>query len=391
MTEFKSLSEICIINPSKREIEIDDKTEVSFVPMVDVSEDGKLYAKEIRKLIDVKKGFTYFQEGDVLIAKITPCFENGKRAIASNLKNGVGFGSTEFHILRPTSLVLGKYIYYIISSKHFREFATPRMKGSAGQKRVPTQIFNEYKINLPALSEQRRIVSMLDRAEYLKELRKQANEEMSKYLQSMFLKMFGDPIINSRNHELKKLSDVSTLSMGGTPDTRRTEYYESGTINWMKSGDIKGDFIFKIPNKITQEGLKNSNTKLYENGTVVIALNGQGKTRGTTGVLKIESCSNQSVAGIKPNKVHLTSEYLHFNLKIRYKQLRDLTGDNQRSGLNLSILRGLDIMIPPMELQKKFTNVVQRTIKFNSNQTESENQINALFDSLLNQAFSDVS
>jgi type I restriction enzyme S subunit len=109
---------------------------------------------------------------------------------------------------------------------------------------------------------------------------------------------------------------------------------------------------------------------MYKTGDVVIALNGQGKTRATTGILKVDTSSNQSVANISPSK-ELTSEYLHFNLKYRYGQLRSLTGDKSRSGLNLKLLRNLDIICPPIDIQKIFSSIVSRIYENNIEKEKS--------------------
>ena len=133
--EYIALKDICDINPQIQGI--DDDTEISFVPMSSVSEDGKIDTLDIRKYGNVKKGYMVFQENDVLFAKITPCMENGKGAIARSLKNGIGCGSSEFYVLRPNKeSVLSEWIYYLTSWGWFRKEAEKHMTGSAGQRRV---------------------------------------------------------------------------------------------------------------------------------------------------------------------------------------------------------------------------------------------------------------
>ncbi|MFA6424725.1 MAG: restriction endonuclease subunit S [Phycisphaerae bacterium] len=157
------LSEICEINPGRKELQsLKEDTEVSFLPMAAVSEDGKIIAPEKRRLKEVIKGFTYFRDGDVLVAKITPCFENGKRAIAKNLINGIGFGSTEFHVLRPKERVSPDWIFYAISKNDFRNIAKSQMTGTAGQKRVPRRVLDEYKIPVPDKNEQNAITEIIE-------------------------------------------------------------------------------------------------------------------------------------------------------------------------------------------------------------------------------------
>lgn len=170
--ERKKFSELCQINPSKNEIkELEDNIEVSFIPMSAVSIDGIVNVAEKAKLKKVKTGFTYFKENDVLFAKITPCMENGKGGIAKNLKNGIGFGSTEFHVLRPLKNISTSYwLYYVTMLPQFRKSAENMMTGSGGQKRVPSSYFETLKINIPPIELQNQFaerVKMIEKSKFL--------------------------------------------------------------------------------------------------------------------------------------------------------------------------------------------------------------------------------
>ena len=159
---YKKLSELCDINPSKKEVkDFDIDTEVTFLPMASVSKKGKIVYREKKKIKDVIKGYTYFKDGDVLLAKITPSFENGKRAIAKDLKNGIGFGSTEFHIIRPKEKVTSDWIFFSISRDDFKNEAKNKMTGTI-QKRVPARIVENFKIPVPKVQEQTQIVSEIE-------------------------------------------------------------------------------------------------------------------------------------------------------------------------------------------------------------------------------------
>ena len=147
------LGSICHINPKKgQDSRLSSGVEVSFVSMSAVTERGEIDATEVKKYDEVKKGFTYFAENDVLFAKITPCMENGKGAVATGLHNGLGFGSTEFHVLRP---IAGKsnphWIYTLTAFTQFREDAARNMTGSAGQRRVPASFLENYLVALPPI------------------------------------------------------------------------------------------------------------------------------------------------------------------------------------------------------------------------------------------------
>lgn len=159
--EVKRLKFTARINPTKSECDLAPVTEVTFLPMEYVSETGVVDLSEERRLEEVYSGYTYFREDDVLLAKITPCFENGKAAIARGLKNQVGFGTTEFHVLR-VSPNEPDFFYYLIFSYGFRQLGTSEMYGAGGQKRVPLEFLQNVRIPLPPLSEQRAIADFLD-------------------------------------------------------------------------------------------------------------------------------------------------------------------------------------------------------------------------------------
>jgi len=161
------LVEVCEFKPPKSEARkrLDDNAPVSFAPMEDLGINRKfLTATQVRSLSSVAGSYTYFTEGDVLLAKITPCFENGKLGIAAGLTNGVGFGSSEFMVLRPGANLDREYLYYYLARAAFREEGALRMGGAVGQQRVPREFVETYPIPLPPLPEQHRIVAILDQA-----------------------------------------------------------------------------------------------------------------------------------------------------------------------------------------------------------------------------------
>ncbi|MCX7794654.1 MAG: restriction endonuclease subunit S [Thermodesulfovibrionales bacterium] len=158
------LGEVAEINPKFNGDDISDDIEVTFLPMKCVKElTGHLDLTNIKKLSEVKKGYTSFVDGDVLFAKITPCMENGKVAIAYNLRNSIGFGSTEFHVVRVGKLLLNKFLFFFFIREDFRKDAQRHMTGSAGQLRVPVSYMQQIYIPLPPLPEQHQIVSEIER------------------------------------------------------------------------------------------------------------------------------------------------------------------------------------------------------------------------------------
>ena len=158
------LGDITDINPKKKILDFNDDEEISFVPMKAVSDEtGKIEEMEYEKYSKLKKGYTQFIEEDVLFAKITPCMENGKCAIAKNLKNDIGYGTTEFHVLRCYQGIINKLLHIFLRQESFRKEAKYNMTGSVGFQRVPVDFLKTALFPLPPLEEQKEIVRVLDK------------------------------------------------------------------------------------------------------------------------------------------------------------------------------------------------------------------------------------
>ncbi len=212
----RTIEDICFVNPRlPRDHQIADGTSVSFVPMAAVDEvAGAIVDPQVRAFSEVKKGYTHFTDSDVLFAKITPCMENGKAAIASNLVGGIGFGSTEFHVLRSKGEVLPAWLFYFVRQPSFRSEAKRNFTGTAGQQRVPTTFLARAAIPVPPLPEQRRIVDLLSRAEGIVRLRREAEKKAAELIPALFIDMFGDPGTNPKGFEHLPLGDVIKVKSG---------------------------------------------------------------------------------------------------------------------------------------------------------------------------------
>jgi type I restriction enzyme M protein len=351
MVELENIAEI---NPKKSTLtNVSQDTTVSFVPMSDLNENKiDFLPKEIRKLKDVYSGYTYFQNNDVIIARVTPCFENGKSGIADNLENGIGFGSSEFTVIRAKENVLPEWIYLNVATDKFREYAKVKMTGTGGLQRVPNKVFAFYRIPLPPLDIQQEIVKEIEDYQNIIDGARQVVENYKPRIEI-------DP-----EWPQKLVGETCTLITGGTPSTSIKEYYENGTIRWLVSGDIHQGEIFDCKNRITQKGLENSNARWLPVNSVLIALNGQGKTRGTVALLMVEATCSQSIVSINPNNHNeLMPEFLYYQLMAKYQDIRNITGDNQRSGLNMPIIRGIRIFLPDINIQQKIVHRITEELK----------------------------
>jgi hypothetical protein len=193
--ELLKLDDIADFRPTKEEVKmLPSDTSVSFVPMADLNAHKVSFnAKEERLLGDVSTGYTYFKDNDVLLAKITPCFENGKAGIAKNLRNGIGFGSTEYIVIRAREdKVHPEWIYYNINSQEFLTQGKGAMVGTAGQQRVDVNFVKNYAIKVPSIEVQRDILDSIEKEQALISSSEQLISVFSKKMQSRINEIWGE-------------------------------------------------------------------------------------------------------------------------------------------------------------------------------------------------------
>ncbi|MFA5628987.1 MAG: N-6 DNA methylase [Dehalococcoidales bacterium] len=193
--EIVKLGDICELNPKKSELrDLSSTTEVSFVPMANVNEHEMFFLpKETKQLSEVYSGYTYFRNNDVLLAKVTPCFENGKAGIAKNLNNGVGFGSSEFYVLRAFSeTVLPDMIYYTINSSDFLLKGKDNMTGTGGLQRLTKDFVMNYLLRLPCLDIQQKIVAQIEKEQELVNSNKQLTEIYEQKIKDKIAEVWGE-------------------------------------------------------------------------------------------------------------------------------------------------------------------------------------------------------
>jgi len=250
-------------------------------------------------------------------------------------------------------------------------------------------------LQLPSLLKQREIVEKLDRAfAEIDLLQKNFSNLRNNYDELLHLFQMNS---YGRSVTKVKIGDVCKLMTGGTPSRTRDDFFRNGTVKWLVSGDIHQGEIFDCEGRITTEAMRSSNTKILPINSVMIALNGQGKTRGTVALLKTEATCNQSLVSISPiNIEELMPEFLFYNLKMRYRELRRMTGDggNDRRGLNMVLLREIEIPLPSMANQieiVKNLKLADESIQELKTQIElKEEHTKDLRKSLLSKSFSDT-
>ena len=194
---------------------------------------------------------------------------------------------------------------------------------------------------------------------------------------------------------IKTIGETCELMTGGTPSKSRPEYFEGGDIKWLVSGDIHKQEIHDCDGRITEAGLQNSSAKYLPENSVMIALNGQGKTRGSVAMLRTKATCNQSLVSINPrDKNILLPEFLYIYLHGKYEYIREMTGDggNDRRGLNMPLIRSISIPLPPIEDQKRIVAILDQAFadidKARALTEKNLKNARELFDSYLQQVFS---
>jgi type I restriction enzyme M protein len=235
-----------------------------------------------------------------------------------------------------------KFIYYILKGFPLRNLGYSRH----------FKLLKELKIPFPPLNIQKKIVVELDQ---FQKIIGGAKRVVCNYKPHFEI---------DSNWELIKLGKLTSLMTGGTPSTKDQENYKNGSIKWLVSGDIHKGIINDCKGRITEKGLNSSNTKYLPVGSVMIALNGQGKTRGTVAVLNTEAVCNQSLVSINSNDdTILDNRYLYYFLMSKYQQIRNITGDKDRRGLNMTLIRNINILLPEINIQKQIIQKIEEEIE----------------------------
>lgn len=360
---FVTLGDAVQVNPGlPRNVRPGENTPISFVPMAAVCEKaGSIASPEVRPFREVSQGFTLFADNDVLFAKITPCMENGKAAIARNLVNGQGAGSTEFFVLRPSPFVLPEFVYYFVRRGSFRASCKAHFSGSAGQRRVPRSYLEKVLFPLPPLEEQRRVVGLLDRAAEIRRRAEAARAKARTIIPALFLDTFGDPATNPKGWPTARLGALAKLTGGGTPSKANAAFW-GGTIPWVSPKDMKPPTIFGSEDKITEAAMAASPVSLIPAGNVLIVV--RGMILAHTVPIRMNGVAvtlNQDMKAIIPID-GITAVFLRWALQSLHgyllSKVRELAHGTKK--LETAVLTDQELMVPPPALQTDFAEKVRR-------------------------------
>jgi len=289
--------------------------------------------------------------------------------------------------LRPNPLILlSQFAVLFFRHSLFEAQLAKISKKSVNQASFSVSALKTLNIPLPPLEEQRRIVEILDAAQALIDQRKEQLGLMDQLVQSLFYEMFGDPVTNPMGWEFSTLGTLFRVKTGKTPARKEMPYWENGEIPWVKTTEVNGELILDSDEKITKLGLRESNLELFPEGTILIAMYGQGRTRGRVAILGIKAATNQACAALVPAD-HIVQEYVFRFLSLSYLQLRRLGRGGNQPNLNLSLVSGFQIPRPPIELQTQFAERVEAIEVQKAAMVASLVELETTFQALMQRAF----
>lgn len=388
------LGEIARLNPPLNVATPSLEDEVDFFPMAAVDASRvSARASERRPYGEVRKGYTPFVDGDVLLAKITPCFENGKIAQAV-VDTDCAFGSTEFHVIRPDpSRMDARYLVHFLRRERVRIDGERKMTGSGGQRRVPTHFLETLPIPVPSLAEQRRIAAILDQADALRAKRREALAQLDRLTQAVFIDMFGDPVGNPRQWpNAAVLGDVADIVSGVTKgrrlngtDVRPVPYLAVANVQDKSLNLSIVKEIEATEDEITRYRLQRNDLLLTEGGDP------DKLGRGTLWQNELPECIHQNHifrVRLKSDEIHpVFLNWLVGSERGKKYFLRSAKQTTGIASINMTQLRGFPLLVPPMPLQLKFASRLEDLASIRSRQTNALEEMDCLFASLQHRAF----
>ena len=306
------------------------------------------------------------------------------------VKDGAGVGRVQLcsgkssvlgtlQALLPKDEVSCEYLYEVVRSLELGVGFT----GST----IPHIYFKDYKNRTVVIYEkeqQTKITTLFTTLKNVVELHKCAISFYDELVKSRFVEMFGDPI-SSLKYSRCLIGDLAVVSSGATPSRKKPEYYE-GTIPWVKTGEVAAGNIDETEECITEAAIRDSACRILPAGTILIAMYGQGDTRGKSAILNIEAATNQACAALE-FKDEIDARFALTFLQLCYDDLRNLSQGGNQKNLNLKIIKEYSMLTPPVYLQKEFANFVAQVDKLKFETQQSIEKLQMLYDSLAQEYF----
>jgi len=359
--EYK-FSDFVNINPT---VSLNGKEEYSYVEMKDLQNGNKICSPSAER--KVASG-ARFQERDTLFAKITPCLENGKICQVRGLKNGVGFGSTEFLVFRGKQDISDNdYVFYLSRWDEVRGFAEGNFEGTSGRQRVPKNCFDNLLLELPDVKEQIQIASILNGLDDKIDLLHRQNKTLEQLAETLFRQRFVEE--EEVSWQKGKVDDAISVKGGTTPSTAKPEFW-NGNFHWTSPRDLSNHnsvFLFDTERKISELGLKEIGSGLLPIGTVLLS---SRAPIGYLAITEIPLAINQGYIAMLADKL-VSNFFIYLWCKANMPDIENAGNGSVFQEISKSSFRELDFTIPPKEKLKMFDNEIEPLFqKIKSNATQ---------------------
>ena len=314
-------------------------------------------------ITDISKYEAYvLEDGDLLMSHINSVQYLGRTVLYVKQPDEIIIhGMNLLRLKARRNIINPAYARYCFYGHTFRCQIGNITKKSVNQASFAVKDLKQIKIEVPSLDVQNKVVVILDRVQKIIDMRNNELASLDDLIKAPFVEMFGS-IHESTKYPYIAVKDLTDITSGGTPSRDKTEYWDNGTIPWVKTTELQNNVLIDVDEHITEAGLAGSSAKLVPVGTILVAMYGQGKTRGMTAYLGVEASTNQACACILPSdKVDSMFMWKYFELS--YDKLRSLAQGAGQPNLNGNMIKNFQVLVPPIELQKEYVDFVHQINK----------------------------
>jgi type I restriction enzyme S subunit len=379
--QLRPLSSVATFSRKPREAHA-AQSNIPFLEMAKIPDGSFSAVREwaVRPSKEIRSG-VFFQEGDILLAKITPCLENGKQMIARGVPGGWGMATTEVFAVHPTS-VDTDFLAFYLKLPSVRRWLASKMEGTTGRQRLPKRVLEVLRVPCPPAAEQQRIARVLSTAQRAIEAQDKvvaAARELKRSLMRHLFTYGPVPVHEAAGLELMEtecgtipahwrgvlLGDKAAIGNGSTPKRTEPRYWQGGKIPWLTSGKVHEGTISQAGEFVTEDALRECHLPRVPKGSLVVAITGQGKTLGNVALLAIQACISQHLAHVTIHDNQLVAEFVLGFLRSRYEQLQSASrgGGSTKGALTCGFLKRFPVPFPPLDEQQQIAAILSSVDK----------------------------
>jgi type I restriction enzyme S subunit len=372
--------------------------EIPFFPMEQIPI-GRIHVSQFTKkpLANLGSG-TYVENGDLMVAKITPSFENGKQAIV-DIDTDFAYATTEVIPMRGRKGESDTlFLFFYLLHPEVRSDLAGKMEGSTGRQRLSKTVLGNRLIPLPPLPEQKKIAHILSTVQRAIEMQERIIQTITELKKALMHKLFTEGLRNEpqketeigfvpESWEVVELGTLAKVGNGSTPKRANEAYWEGGSIPWLNSTKIHDRFITEADQFVTPQAIKECHLPKVTPNSLLIAITGQGKTLGNSAITRIETCINQHLAYAQFQSGRVVPDFVLWYMQTRYEYLRSIAhgGGSTKGALTCGFLKTLPIPVPPTDEQKEIVTVFQALEDKHSSVSSKQSALKHLFRTLLHE------